>query len=228
VQDRRSTLVNAKAIIVADRHHSNHPNTMMTPLNILLLFSLVVATAAWSSSPAPYKPTTPPTTLHAASSTRRSFLFGTTIVATSIFTHTTPAVAAATLTPETALQQWKDSVKTIDNLCDNWDTISKAGGDAIRKELGTANFGTSPSPLFQIDKAFKVLRNNDDFDVMELTEQAEELSNALARADTMAYSSNFAGGSGKPTPPQVYIDKAKKEVLEMQTIAKSVSAALSL
>lgn len=73
-----------------------------------------------------------------------------------------------------------------------------------------------------------MLRDNDDFDVMELTEQAEELSDAIARADTMAYSANFAGGSGKPTPPKVYIDKAEKEVLEMQRIAKSVSAALSL
>ena len=167
----------------------------------------------------------PSTTAHA--STRRSFL-DTTIVATSILTSATPAFAAAALTPDAALQQWKDSVKTIDNLCDNWDNIAKGGGDNIRKELGTANFGTSPSPLFQIDKAFKVLRDNDDFDVIELTEQSEELSNALARADTMAYSANFAGGSGKPTPPQVYIDKAKKEVLEMQRISKAVSAALLL
>jgi len=48
----------------------------------------------------------------------------------------------------------------------------------------------------------------------------------LARADTMAYSANFAGGSGKPTPPQVYIDKARKEVEALQTIAKSISALL--
>mmetsp|Transcript_9368 Transcript_9368/g.16641 ORF Transcript_9368/g.16641 Transcript_9368/m.16641 type:complete len:278 (-) Transcript_9368:35-868(-) len=185
---------------------------MMTPLNILLLLSLVVATAAWSSFPIPSKPTTP-TTPTPAASTRRSFLFGTTIVATSILTRATPASAtytAAALTPDTALQQWKDSVKTIDNLCDNWDTISKGGGDSIRKELGTANFGTSPSPLFQIDKAFKVLRDNPDVDLIELTEQAEELSNALAAADSMAYSSNFAGGAGKPTPPAVYIERAKK------------------
>mmetsp|Transcript_20230 Transcript_20230/g.36568 ORF Transcript_20230/g.36568 Transcript_20230/m.36568 type:complete len:204 (-) Transcript_20230:238-849(-) len=203
---------------------------MMTPLNILLLLSLVVATAAWSSFPIPSKPTTP-TTPTPAASTRRSFLFGTTIVATSILTRATPASAtytAAALTPDTALQQWKDSVKTIDNLCDNWDTISKGGGDSIRKELGTANFGTSPSPLFQIDKAFKVLRDNPDVDLIELTEQAEELSNALAAADSMAYSSNFAGGAGKPTPPAVYIERAKKEVLEMQRIAKSLSAALLL
>lgn len=108
----------------------------------------------------------------------------------------------------------------------NWDTITKGGGDAIRKELGTANFGTDTSPLFQIDKAFKVLRENDDVDLIEFTEQSEEFSNVLAQADTMAYSANFAGGSGKPTPPKVYIDKAKKEVEGLQQISKSLSSLL--
>jgi hypothetical protein len=150
------------------------------------------------------------------------------VVATSIFQLTTypkPASAAAT-TPDTALAQWKAASATIDNLVDNWASISKGGGDAIRKELGTANFGTETSPLFQIDKAFKIIRENPDVDLIEFTEQSEEFSNALARADTMAYSANFAGGSGKPTPPQVYIDKAKKEVEGLQQIAKSLSSLL--
>mmetsp|Transcript_6729 Transcript_6729/g.7406 ORF Transcript_6729/g.7406 Transcript_6729/m.7406 type:complete len:203 (+) Transcript_6729:84-692(+) len=202
---------------------------MLTPRSILLLLSLVVATAAWSL-PVPSKATTTTTTSTAlsASSNRRSFLLGTTAVATSILTRgTAPALAAvAAATPEAALKQWKDSVATIDNLYNNWDTISKGGGDAIRKELGTANFGPTASPLFQIEKAFKVLRENPDMDIVEFTEQSEEFVNALVRADTMAYSSNFAGGSGKPTPPQVYIDKAKKEVADLQRVAKSVSALL--
>ena len=80
--------------------------------------------------------------------------------------------------------------------------------------------------MFQIDKAFKVLRDDPNVDLVEFTELAEEFTNALVRADTMAYSANFAGGSGKPTPPQVYIDKAKKEVAEVQRIAKALSALL--
>eukprot|EP00592_Proboscia_alata_P004914 CAMPEP_0194368280 /NCGR_PEP_ID=MMETSP0174-20130528/16531_1 /TAXON_ID=216777 /ORGANISM="Proboscia alata, Strain PI-D3" /LENGTH=201 /DNA_ID=CAMNT_0039144587 /DNA_START=42 /DNA_END=647 /DNA_ORIENTATION=- len=201
----------------------------MTPRSIMLLLSLVVATTAWSV-PVPSKATTTTTTSTAlfSSSDRRSFLSGTTAVATVILTSgPAPALAAAAAaTPEAALKQWKDSVATIDNLYENWDTISKQGGDAIRKELGTANFGTTASPLFQIDKAFRVLRDSPDVDLVEFTEQSEEFANALVRADTMAYSSNFAGGSGKPTPPQVYIDKAKIEVADLQRLAKAVSALL--
>jgi len=198
---------------------------------MLVLLSLVVATAAWSL-PAPSKATATATTSTStalfSSSDRRSFLWGTTAVATSILTGgSAPAQAAvASVTPAAALQQWKDSVATIDNLYANWETISKQGGDAIRKELGTANFGTTASPLFQIEKAFKVLRDRPDVDLVEFTEQSEEFVNALVRADTMAYSANFAGGSGKPTPPQVYIDKAKIEVADLQRVAKSVSALL--
>ena len=136
------------------------------------------------------------------------------------------SAAAASITPDAALTQWQASVVAIDTLLDRWDSF--AGGDAIRKELGTANFGTETSPLFQIQKAFKVLRDNDDSisDLVEFTEQSEEFTNALNRADTMAYSANFAGGSGKPTPPKVYIDKAKVEVQDMKRIAKSISSLL--
>ena len=167
---------------------------------------------------------------------RRTFIFETTaavFTASTLLPLTTMMVnpqpvsaAAASITPDAALMQWQASVVAIDTLLDRWDSF--AGGDAIRKELGTANFGTETSPLFQIQKAFKVLRDNDDSisDLVEFTEQSEEFTNALNRADTMAYSANFAGGSGKPTPPKVYIDKAKVEVQDMKRIAKSISSLL--
>jgi len=70
-----------------------------------------------------------------------------------------------------------------------------------------------------------VLREEAD-DLVEFTEQEEEFLLALSQADSMAYSANFAGGSGKPTPPQVYIDKSQKEVIRLQKIAKSLTALL--
>mmetsp|Transcript_2932 Transcript_2932/g.3527 ORF Transcript_2932/g.3527 Transcript_2932/m.3527 type:complete len:212 (-) Transcript_2932:272-907(-) len=199
---------------------------------------VVVTTAAWSTPPAKSRLSTvgkaplwtSPAEDVSTTNNRRGFLIQTTVLATSFLQITTAypqaTAAAAATTQETALTQWQESVSTIDNLLENWSTISAGGGDAIRKELGTANFGKDTSPLFQIDKAFKVLREKDDVDLIEFTEQSEEFSNALARADTMAYSANFAGGSGKPTPPQVYIDKAKKEVEGLQQIAKSLSSLL--
>jgi hypothetical protein len=212
---------------------------MMTPqYTVLLLLSLVVTAASWSLLPAtaPSTPATATSDDASFSNNRRSFLSKTTaaVAATSSLLQVATArpkvasaAAAAALSPAGALSQWKASVTTIDRLLENWDAITKGGGDAIRKELGTANFGTETSPLFQIDKAFKVLREGDDVaDLIEFTEQSEEFSSALARADTMAYSANFTGGSGKPTPPQVYIDKSRKEVEGLQRIAKSLSSLL--
>jgi len=110
----------------------------------------------------------------------------------------------------------------IDAMLADWPTLEKKGGDAIRVELGTQG---TVSPLFQIDKALRLLRD-EAADLVEFTEQSEEFALTLSRADSMAYSANFAGGSGKPTPPAVYIEKSKKEVIELQRIAKSLSELL--
>ena len=125
------------------------------------------------------------------------------------------------------MAQWKASVDLLDNLVTNWDP--DASGDAIRKELGTANFGKDVSPLFQIEKAFKVIRDtNDDIDIVEFTELSEEFAQVLASADSMAYSANFAGGSGNPNSnkPKVFIEKSKVEVERLQQIAKKISSLL--
>ena len=128
-----------------------------------------------------------------------------------------PALAIST---DAAKEQWTQSVKVIDSMLSDWSSLK--GGDAIRVGLGTQ--GTT-SPLFQIDKALKVLRDEAE-DLVEFTEQSDEFLLRIAAADSMAYSANFAGGSGKPTPPAVYIEKSKKEVEDMQKIAKALSALL--
>ena len=128
-----------------------------------------------------------------------------------------PALAIST---DAAKEQWKQSVTVIDAMLSDWSSLK--GGDAIRVELGSQ--GTT-SPLFQIDKALKVLRDEAE-DLVEFTEQSDEFLLRIAAADSMAYSANFAGGSGKPTPPAVYIEKSKKEVEDMQKIAKALSALL--
>ena len=130
-----------------------------------------------------------------------------------------PALA---ISADAAKEQWKKSVAVIDAMLSDWSSLEKKGGDAIRVELGTQ--GTT-SPLFQIDKALKALREEAE-DLVEFTEQSDEFMLRLAAADSMAYSANFAGGSGKPTPPAVYIEKSKKEVEDMQRIAKALSALL--
>jgi hypothetical protein len=130
---------------------------------------------------------------------------------------------ATILTSEAARIQWEKSQTVIDDLLQNWPTVvAQGGGDSIRREIGTV--GTA-SPLFQIDKALRVLREEAD-DLIDFTDQTEEFQLALSRADSMAYSANFAGGAGKPTPPAVYLEKSRMEVIELQTIAKSLTALL--
>lgn len=173
---------------------------------------------------------------------RRSFLTNIAIATSSSFFVTTynPKVvlAAASLSQDAAMAQWKASAITIDNLLTDWDKVYPGGGsqkevgisgDSIRKELGTANFGKDVSPLFQLDKAFKVLRDtNDDIDIVDFTELSEEFAEVLASADSMAYSANFAGGSGNPNSnnSKVFLEKSKVEVVRLQQIAKKISSLL--
>ena len=57
-------------------------------------------------------------------------------------------------------------------------------------------------------------------------EAVEQLMLAISRADGMAYSANFAGGSGKPLPPAVYLEKSRKEVVLVNAQMKDLLAAL--
>lgn len=128
------------------------------------------------------------------------------------------------MSPTAARDQWKRALVTVDDLAQNWSTIAAGGGDAVRAQLGTQ--GTA-SALFQIDKVLKVLRDEDTVpDFVAFQEKADEFQLALSRANSMAYSANFAGGSGKPTPPAVYLEKSKNEVAEVQRIAKELNAML--
>mmetsp|Transcript_14285 Transcript_14285/g.18017 ORF Transcript_14285/g.18017 Transcript_14285/m.18017 type:complete len:208 (+) Transcript_14285:80-703(+) len=193
--------------------------------SILLLGTV----AAWQNLNFPSTIVTRGTALSSTNdlpSSRRAFLLEVplcTVFVTSILSVEHATAATNVISPEVARNQWKQSQTTIENLLQNWSGIAaQGGGDGIRRELGTVGV---TSPLFQIDKALKVLRDEAE-DLIEFTDQAEEFQLALSRADSMAYSANFAGGSGKPTPPAVYIEKSRKEVIELQRIAKSLTALL--
>lgn len=188
----------------------------------LLFFVYSQKTVAWQSPPSSFA-TDVSSTKHG--SDRRQFLFQiattTTVTMATLTVSPQMSEAASALTPDAARDQWKRALTTLEDLSQNWSTVA-TGGDAIRTQLGTQ--GTT-SPLFQIDKVLKVLRDDAD-DFIEFQETADEFQLALARADSMAYSANFAGGSGKPTPPAVYIEKSKTEVAELIRIAKKLNAML--
>jgi hypothetical protein len=129
------------------------------------------------------------------------------------------------MTPDSARDQWKNAATVLDDLLQNWSTEKWAaevgGGDNIRTKLGTQ--GTT-SPLFQIEKVFKALRDSeyvDDF--MEFQETADEFMDALLQADSLANSSNNKTGSGSQTPPAVFIEQSRAEVVKLQSIAKKMN-----
>jgi hypothetical protein len=205
----------------------------MTLANSLVVFFFLFGTvAAWHNLHSPNTCSTVSRTCSTALSfSRRTFILQVPATTVAVITSLSvplliepaTATAATIITSEAAQIQWKRSETVIDDLLQNWPTVvAQAGGDGIRRELGTV--GTT-SPLFQIDKALRVLRDEAE-DLIEFTDQTEEFQLALSRADSMAYSANFAGGSGKPTPPAFYIEKSRNEVIELQKIAKSLRALL--
>jgi hypothetical protein len=214
---------------------------MMTPraagfvlLNVsIMLYSNCNEVMAWqiSSSRSISSPETLP-------SPRRQFLFEITKTAASVTAaaatsivmlpqaSNAAAAAAPGMTADSARNQLRQAKTTIDDLLQNWSTVEGGGGDAIpdalRTKLGTQGITSS---LFQIDKAFKALRQSeyvDDF--VEFQETSEEFIGALYRADSMASSANNKTGSGKQTPPAVFIESARVEVAEMQRIANKMNS----
>jgi len=164
------------------------------------------------------------------SNNRRNFLTNV-IVATAVGITSsstfgpTPAnanAAASTITPKEAREQFEAVIATTDKLLAEWDTVIQGGGDAIRTQLGTNGPGT---PFYKIDKAIKVLQNNCE-DPITFGEASEEFEVRRASADAMAYSAIFTGGSGKPTPPEVYYKKSKVEVDALKRVEAEMLSAL--
>lgn len=161
------------------------------------------------------------------SNNRRDFLTNVMVATaagiTSSSTFPTSANAAASsITPKEAREQFEAVVATTDKLLAEWDTVTQGGGDAIRTQLGTNGPGT---PFYKIDKAIKVLQNNCE-DPITFGEASEEFEIRRASADAMAYSAIFTGGSGKPTPPEVYYKKSKVEVEALKRVEADMLSAL--
>uniref|UniRef100_A0A7S2UA84 Uncharacterized protein n=1 Tax=Attheya septentrionalis TaxID=420275 RepID=A0A7S2UA84_9STRA len=187
---------------------------MFHKMNFIILFTL--ATGALSFSPPLLAPRARTSSVQAH--TRAQFLV---VSTTSLLSLSVPPAFA--ISPNDARKQLDAVISVTDNLIVEWDAIASGGGDAIRRELGTV-IGTD-SPFFQISKAVKALQN-DASDPVAFAEASEEFLLGLGRADSMAYSANFAGGSGKPTPPKVYIDKSKLEVKTMREREREMIDAL--
>ena len=64
----------------------------------------------------------------------------------------------------------------------------------------------------------------DDDVFVDFQEAADDFMVTLFRADSSAQSSNNKTGSGKQTPPAVFLEQSRAEVVELQKLATKLDA----
>ena len=175
-------------------------------------FVFLVATAAALRLPAPH--------------TRREIMQSSiaaglaSIAAPALATGNMPAVQGtvgkmdgsvkAASTPEAAKKQIAAGYVELGRLFDNYEAVSSSGGgDGVRRVLGTV--GTD-SPLYLVEKAFRLLFESDETLPMEYIEKVESLMQNLASAETEAYSAIFIEFSSAKGKPEDYFKRSKVAV----------------
>ena len=125
---------------------------------------------------------------------------------------------------EEAKARFQEARKTLNYMIDNYDDISKEGGDNVRRYLGTV--GTT-SALYGITKVMKELQDEAD-DVVQYTENMQDFDYYLRAADTAVYSANFVEFSAAITKPEKFFSDAKSDCLKMRMYMDNMAAELTL
>jgi len=132
----------------------------------------------------------------------------------------------AAATPEAAKAQIVAGYAELGKLLDNFDDVSgNGGGDGIRRVLGTV--GTD-SPVYLIEKAFRLLFDADESLPMEYIEKVESLMRELASADSEAYSAIFIEFSSAKGKPADYFKRSKAAVVRARDDWKELMGYLKL
>eukprot|EP00591_Stephanopyxis_turris_P006938 CAMPEP_0195523018 /NCGR_PEP_ID=MMETSP0794_2-20130614/21759_1 /TAXON_ID=515487 /ORGANISM="Stephanopyxis turris, Strain CCMP 815" /LENGTH=144 /DNA_ID=CAMNT_0040652917 /DNA_START=367 /DNA_END=801 /DNA_ORIENTATION=+ len=112
----------------------------------------------------------------------------------------------------------------VQYLLDNYEDISKGGGDAVRRRLGTV--GVS-SYMYGIGKVVNELREEAD-DLVEYTETMNEFNAYLYQAEGAAYQSLFVEHSSASGTPESFLATAKQDVRQMQKFMDQLAVQLRL
>lgn len=132
----------------------------------------------------------------------------------------------AASTPDAAKAQIAAGYAEIGKLIENFDTVSgSGGGDGVRRVLGTV--GTD-SPVYLVEKAFRLLFDADETLPMEYIETVESLMQNLASADSEAYSAIFIEFSSAKGKPEDYFKRSKAAVERAQVDWKKLMGYLKL
>ncbi|GMH98113.1 hypothetical protein TrST_g10784 [Triparma strigata] len=153
-------------------------------------------------------------------SSRRNFLAVTTAIL-PIAAFSAPSVAAYSLdagekvkkpssVPE-AYAKFTSARSELSSTIQDYDQITKGGGDNIRRYLGTV--GTSSS-IFGLKAVLKILQDSAD-DIGAFVDASEDFDRALVSADSSAYSSMFVEFSAAKGTKEDYYAKALVDIKNM-------------
>jgi hypothetical protein len=130
----------------------------------------------------------------------------------------------APMNVDDAKSRFQEARKTLTYLVENYDVISKGGGDDVRRYLGTV--GTS-SALYGISRVMKELQDDAE-DVIEYTESMQDFDYFLRAADTAAYSANFVEYSAAKTKPEKFLEDARSDCTKMTLYMEKMAVELKL
>jgi len=129
-----------------------------------------------------------------------------------------------TMGVEEAKARFQKARQTLNELLANYEEISKGGGDAVRRYLGTV--GTT-SALYGITRVMKDLQSECD-DIVEYTENMQDFAYYLGAADTAVYSANFVEFSAAKTKPEKFFADAKGDAMKMKVYMDNMAAELGI
>ena len=125
---------------------------------------------------------------------------------------------------EKAKLRFKDAIADVDELIENYDAICKGGGDNVRRYIGTVGV---TSHMYGITKVLKELRDEAE-DIVDFTETYNEFEAYLFQAEGAAYQSLFIEHSSAKGTPELFLARAKEDIIKMRKYMGDLANQLKL
>ena len=123
-----------------------------------------------------------------------------------------------------AKERFKLAIADIDDLLNNYDVITKSGGDNVRLYLGTQGV---KSHMYGIMKVLKSLKEEAD-DIVEYTEAMDSFEAYKNQAEGAAYQSMFVEHSSAKGTPETFLKTAKGDVVNLRKYMGDLAAQLHI
>jgi len=165
-------------------------------------------------------------------------IIASTVAAVSFVSSPQPALAYTLLTDkgrpdippfkftaaEEAKTRFQLAIRDIDNLLDNYEILTKSGGDNVRLYLGTQGV---KSNMFGVMKVLKSLKEEAD-DIVDYTEAMDEFEVYLFQAEGAAYESMFIEHSSAKGTPESLLKTAKGDIGNMRKFMSILAKQLNV